>query len=512
MESGREPILELKDINLSFPGVKALTGMNLEIYRGEVHVLLGENGAGKSSLIKLLCGINRPDSGELIYEGRSYRPETPNDALRAGIRVVYQEFNLLSYLTVAENIFFEHLPTRAGMVDFARINRESRVLLDAVGLDVEPTTRVEMLGIAQMQLLEIAKALSAESKVLILDEPTATLTPPEITKLFASIRALKAKGVTLIYISHHLKEVFEIGDRMTVLRNGFLVATKPVDKVTIPEIVSMMVGREMSSEYPFVKEVLPGPPLLEVRNLCPQSAPHAVDFVIREGEILGLSGLVGSGRTELVRALFGADPKQSGEIRLRGRDIVIESPRDAVAQGICLLTEDRKNQGLILDMSCANNTTITDLEQISKVGLLHKKRERELAQKFVRDLGIKTPSIGQLVRFLSGGNQQKVVLAKWLYHGAEVLILDEPTRGIDVGAKYEIYMLLGKLAAAGKGILVVSSDLPELLGICHRVLVCSNGKLTANLERSEFDQETILAHAYQEYLGSATPKEDGIPQ
>ena len=500
--SAKENILELEGITLSFPGVKALSSIDLDIKAGEVHILLGENGAGKSSLVKVLCGIYKPDSGTIRYKGAVYAPETPLDAIRSGIRVVYQEFNLLPYLTVAENIFFERLPSRAGIVDFGRLYRDAKVVLGEVGLDVSPKSPVELLGVAQMQLLEIAKAISGDSSVLILDEPTATLTPKEIEKLFAIIRKLKAKGVTIIYISHRLKEVFEIGDRITVLRNGGKVATMPIGEVTIPDIVKMMVGREMSSEYPFDKDVKLGPVLLDVRGLKRAGNPNAVSFKLKAGEILGISGLVGSGRTELVRALFGADPKVEGEIFLNGESKRIDSPHDAVKAGICLLTEDRKNQGLILDMSCDVNITLPALSKISRAGLINFKAERAAGVSLVKELGIRTPSVAQWVRYLSGGNQQKIVMAKWLFREAQVLILDEPTRGIDVGAKYEIYLLLWNLAAAGKGIIIVSSDLPELLGVCHRIVVLSNGKLTADVERSSFDQELILSHAYQEYLGS----------
>jgi ribose transport system ATP-binding protein len=502
--SGKENILELRGVTLSFPGARALSSIDLDIEAGEVHILLGENGAGKSSLVKVLCGIYRPDSGAIKYKGASFAPQTPLDAIRAGIRVVYQEFNLLSYMTVAENIFFERLPRRAGMVDFGRLNRDAKVLLEEVGLDIPPKTPVELLGVAQMQLLEIAKALSGDSSVLILDEPTATLTPTEIEKLFAIIRRLKARGVTIIYISHRLKEIFQIGDRVTVLRNGSMVATKSIREVTVPDIVKMMVGREMSSEYPFLNEVVRGPVILEVRGLKRRGNPNAVSFKLREGEILGISGLVGSGRTELVRALFGADTKVEGEVLLRGKPKRIESPRDAVEAGICLLTEDRKNQGLILDMACDVNITLPALSKVSRGGLMDFKAEREAAATLIKQLGIKTPSPAQWVHHLSGGNQQKIVLAKWLFREAQVLILDEPTRGIDVGAKYEIYLLLWKLAAAGKCIIVVSSDLPELLGVCHRIVVLSNGKLTADIERPNFDQELILSHAYREYMDSET--------
>ena len=496
-------ILELRNITITFPGVIALDNVDLDVVQGEVHILVGENGAGKSSLIKLLCGVYFPDQGEITYAGAPYRPRSPLDAIKSGIHAVYQEFNLLSYLSVAENIFFEKLPRKGGLVDYKTLYRETTAILDTIGLEISPQTPVELLGVAQMQLVEIAKALSSESKVLILDEPTATLTSKEIDTLFQIIQRLKGKGVTIIYISHRLQEIFEIGDRITVLRNGMRVGTRPAREVDIPEIVKMMVGKTMGEEYPFDATYEPGDVAMEVRDLKSKKSAHAVSFAVKAGELLGIAGLVGSRRTETMRALFGADPKMAGRISLQGRDITINSPRDAVKNGICLLTEDRKSQGLIIDMPCFVNITLTDIARISRAGLLQQGLEIEVSQKLARDLSIKTPSVKQFVRNLSGGNQQKVVLAKWLFADMDILIFDEPTRGIDVGAKYEIYMLLWKLAAAGKSIIMVSSDLPELMGICHRILVFSNGCITGELDRGEFDQEQILSLAYTEYIKNA---------
>ena len=493
-------ILQMTDLTLSFPGVRALESVSLDIHAGEVHVLVGENGAGKSSLVKVLCGIYQPDSGRILYDGREYAPQGPLDALRSGIRIVYQEFNLLSYLSIAENVFFERLPRRRGLVNFKKLYSDTEAILARVGLEASPRTRVEMLGVAQMQLLEIAKAISTESRVLVLDEPTATLTSKEIERLFGIIRRLKEDGVTIIYISHRLQEIFSIGDRITVLRNGTRIGTMSVGDVTIPKIVAMMVGRDMEAEYPFRADVVPGEMIFEVRGLRFHGSRHGVSFGLRRGEILGIAGLVGSGRTETVRAIFGADRRDAGEILVDGQPVTVDDPKDAVGHGICLMTEDRKSQGLILDMSCAANITLTDLDRVSRMGLLRKGHEMHAAEALIHELSIKTPTAHQWVRYLSGGNQQKLVLAKWLFRNARILILDEPTRGIDVGAKYEIYLLLWKLAEAGKGIIIVSSDLPELLGICHGILVFSNGKITGEFERREFDQEKILSAAYQEYL------------
>lgn len=500
-----EVILAIRGVTKRFPGVIALDSVDMDIRKGEVHVLLGENGAGKSSLVKVLCGIHTPEEGHILFEGAPYRPSSPQEALAAGIRVVYQEFNLLSNLTIGENIFFEHLPRKGSIVDFSTLYERSRELLEQVGLDLDPRTPVELLGVAQKQLVEVLKAIAFESKVLILDEPTATLTTKEIEKLFSIIRQLRQKGVTIIYISHRLKEIYEVGDRLTVLRNGKWVTTSNVSEVGIPEIVRHMVGRSMDSEFPFDDSVTVGTVTLSVEGLRYPKGKHANSFQVRSGEILGIAGLVGSGRTETVRAVFGADKKEEGRLFLKGEELDIRSPKDAIHRGICLLTEDRKSQGLILDMPCDSNITITDLSKVSRFGLLDRREEQIRAQSLVKDLSVRTPSVSQLVRNLSGGNQQKVVIAKWLYRKAEVLIFDEPTRGIDVGAKYEIYLLLWRLAAEGKSVIVVSSELPELLGICHRLLVFSNGKISGELDRDEFDQEKVLEYAYKNYIHSDEP-------
>lgn len=505
----RSTILELRNITKVFPGVVALNQVNLDILEGEVHVLVGENGAGKSSLIKVLCGIYIQEKGRMKYRDQPYAPRTPMDAIKAGIRVVYQEFNLLPYLSVAENIFFEQIPGKNGFVDFSTLYRKTRKLLDAVGLDVSPKTPVELLGVAQMQLVEIAKALSSRSRVLILDEPTATLTSREIDTLFTIINRLKSEGVTVIFISHHLQEVFMIGDRISVLRNGEMAGTYPVSGISIPEIVKLMVGKSMDEEYPYREDIKPGVNVLGVHGLrCKANSPP-LTLKVNRGELLGIAGLVGSGRTDAVRAIFGADKKHGGRITLHGRPLKIESPKDAVKNGICLLTEDRKNHGLILDMPCHANITLTDLPAVSRFGFMRQAAERKTAHKLIEDLRIKTPSLDQWVRYLSGGNQQKVVLAKWLFRDTKVLIFDEPTRGIDVGAKYEIYLLLWELAARGKAIIIVSSDLPEMMGICHRMIVFSNGRITGEFLREDFNQETILAMAYKGYIKDSAGKPEG---
>ena len=500
-----EPILQIKNVTKTFPGVRALSSVNLDIQKGSVHALLGENGAGKSTLVKIISGgyFPDPDGGTMFFDHLPYAPRSPHDAIVAGVRVVHQELNLLPYLSVAENIFLDALPRKKGfMVDYRKLQSDTRTLLERVGLDVEPETSVSLLGIAQMQLIEIAKAISTSCKLLILDEPTASLSSRDAERLFDIVRTLQTQGLTTIYISHHLKEIYEIADRLSILRNGELVTTRPVAEMEIPQIVSAMVGRQLEAEYPFKKDLaISGETVMEVRNLRFKGNKHGLSFSLKKGEILGISGLVGSKRTETVRALFGADPKELGDIFIGGERVDIRTPADAVRVGLSLLTEDRKEQGLVLDMTLANNITLAALEKISRIGVIDATAEDSSARLLSNELNIKTPSTAQLVRNLSGGNQQKVVLAKWLFKNARILMIDEPTRGIDVGAKYEIYLLLWKLLAEGKGILIVSSDLNELMGICHRILVFSDGEITADIARKDFDQEKILSYAYQNYIG-----------
>jgi len=494
-----DPILTLRSVGKRFPGIVALKDVSFEIQRGHGHVLLGENGAGKSTLIKLLGGVYQPDDGEIIFDGQPYRPRMPIDAFHAGIRVVHQELSMLPEMTVAENLLFESLPQKFGLVNYREMNRRAAELLDEVGLDVSPTLQVGRLGVGEMQLVEIAKALCHDSKLLILDEPTATLTDKEVQRLFDILHRLKQRQVTTLYISHRLPEIYEVGDRVTVLRDGSHVATRDVADLTIPEIVQLMVGRALHDQAVFREDVVVGSPMLRVENLQLAANGPAISFEVGKGEIVGIAGLVGSGRTEAMRALFGADEKVAGRIEVEGEAITINSPRDAVAAGLCLMTEDRKGQGLLLDMTCAENMTITDLGKVSRNGLVQRDAERAAARKLVKDLRVKTPTVDQVVRTYSGGNQQKVVIAKWLFRGSKMLLCDEPTRGIDVGAKAEIYNLMWDLAAEGKGILVISSELPELLSICHRILVFAKGRIVGEVPRAAFDQRTILSLAYEEY-------------
>ncbi|WP_330180330.1 sugar ABC transporter ATP-binding protein [Nocardia sp. NBC_01503] len=498
-------LLEITGLSKRYPGVTALDGVDLSVTAGEIHVLIGENGAGKSTLVKCLAGVERPDAGRMVLGGADHRPASAADALHAGIQVVHQELALMPALTVAENLFLQRMPRRFGVVDRRAMRRRAEGLLEQVGLEVSPDTPVGRLGIAQMQLVEIAKALSTECRLLIMDEPTATLTPRETATLFKVMRRLKHEGVAIIFISHHLDEIFEIGDRVTVLRNGTSVAAREIGDIDIPGLVRMMVGRDLAAEYPPVTARPTGDELLGVRDLRVTARAPSVSFSVRAGEVVGVAGLVGSGRTEAMRAIFGADRPAAGTVSVRGEPAHIKNPRDAVRHGISLLTEDRKSQGLVLDLSIAANLSLAGLDRVSRTGLLRRRAEIASARELSSRLRIKASGPEQSVRSLSGGNQQKVVLGRWLAADADLLIVDEPTRGIDVGARYEIHQLLLDLATVGKGVLVVSSDLSELTGICDRILVFSAGRITGEVARADFDAEHILNLAYSGYLknGSA---------
>ena len=509
-----EPVLELRGLTKRFPGVVALDGVDLALYGGEVHALAGENGAGKSSLIKVLCGAYPRDAGEMTLLGRPYAPRHPLDAIRAGIRVVHQELQMLDHLSVAENLLFDRLPRRVlGFIDRQQLRARAQALLALVGLDdVSPEETVERLGMAQRQLLEIAKALSGDSRVLVMDEPTATLTPRETQRLFDLIRRLRDQGVALLFVSHHLQELFEISDRVTVLRNGRLVATQPIAQTTPRDLVRLMVGRDITTP---LRAGVAGQSQARVEALRVQGLRYAgqppgagLDLVVHEGEIVGLAGLVGSGRTETVRAIFGADRPVAGSVRRQGREVTIRSPGDALRNGICLVTEDRKDEGLVLDMPVRANITLAQIASFATVGWLHRTRETQAAEAMVRQLDIRLADVEQPPRELSGGNQQKVVLAKWLLQRPAVLILDEPTRGVDVSAKAEIHALLQRMADAGMAILVVSSDLPELVQACDRIVVLSRGRIAGELQREEFDEQRLLELAYREYLRPGTGAAD----
>jgi ribose transport system ATP-binding protein len=514
-----EPVrLEVVDAVKEFPGVRALDRAQLRLRAGEVHALVGENGAGKSSLIKALAGVHQLDTGQMTLEGVEYRPTSPHEALASGVRVVHQELSTLSELTVAENLFFEHLPRRRGLVDYRRLNARAEQVLATVGLDVSPRRRIGTLSIAQTQLVEIGRAVSADARVIIFDEPTASLTAPERDRLFEIIAQLRGRGTSVLYISHHLEEIFDICETATVLRNGRTIATRPVAELTSGALVTLMVGRELAGDYPFPTQVSVGKPSLQVQDLAVPGG-GTVSFTAHAGEILGVAGLIGAGRTETMRAVFGADRHRSGQVLVDGRPVRIRRPRDAVRAGISLATEDRKNQGLILPMGVDVNISIAALKRVTRLGFLRRSSERQQTRQVAERMRVKTPSLGTPVRNLSGGNQQKVVLARWLFRDTLVLIVDEPTRGIDVGARYEVYELLAELAGRGVAIVMVSSDLKELIGMCHRILVFSRGTIAGDLRRDDFDEERILGLAYSGYVRDqaadtdppSTPPDEGSP-
>ncbi|MDR1611564.1 MAG: sugar ABC transporter ATP-binding protein [Planctomycetota bacterium] len=490
-------LLMVDDVSKSFPGVKALDGVRLELRRGEVHVLLGENGAGKSTLMKILSGVYRPDSGTVFFKGAPITFRDATESLRAGIGIIYQELNLIPHLTVAQNIFIGKEPVRMGFtIDGAKMNRDASEILKRLNADVKPTALVKNLPVSKQQMVEVAKALSYDSDVLIMDEPTSALTASEIEELFKVIRSLRGQGVGIIYISHRLEEIREIADRVTIFRDGQYVSTDAYQDLTLDEIVKRMVGREMENKFPRKKHVPTERVILEVRGLRRRGEAEQASFTLRAGEILGVAGLMGAGRTELARMIFGADRKAGGEILVDGRPVSVSSPLDAIQAGIGYLSEDRKTFGLALNMRLSENITMAYLDEVStRSGRILKRLEKEATQRFVKSLDIRTPSVSQVVKNLSGGNQQKVVIAKWLFRSARVLIFDEPTRGIDVGAKYAIYELMDGLAAKGAGIIMISSELPEILGMSDRIMVMSQGRIATVMDVAGATQEKILHYA-----------------
>lgn len=488
-----EYILEMRGVTKRFPGVTALKGANLALRPAEVHCLLGENGAGKSTLMKILAGAQPLDEGDILIDGEPVVIESPLHAQELGISMIYQEFNLSPYLSVAENIFLgrEPLRGRTPFVDWKQMYCDAEEVLERIRVKMDVRRPVHELSIAQQQMVEIAKALSVNARIIVMDEPSATLTDHELEALFALIKTLKHQGIALVYISHRLEEVFEVGSRATIMRDGEHINTSELCDLTRESIIKMMVGRELTEEFP--KEVFTrGEERLRVEGLCRRGVFSDVSFSLHTGEIVGLTGLVGAGRTEVARAIFGADPIDGGQIHLHGKPATISSPRDAIRQGIGLLTEDRKGQGLVLGMSVAENTTLANLKALSGRFLMNRGKERSITQGYIDELRIKTPGAGQMVQNLSGGNQQKVVLAKWLFTQSRVLIFDEPTRGIDVGAKVEIYKLMNELVRQGVAILVISSELPEIIGMCDRVLVMHEGRIAGEVSGEDTTQERIM--------------------
>ncbi len=494
------PLLEMHGIRKAFPGVLALDQVNLTVQPGEILALLGENGAGKSTLMRCLDGVFTPDEGEILWQGQPVTIRSPGDAQRLGISMIHQELALIPYLNVGQNIYLGREPKGRlpGTINWAAMYEQARVQLERLSLDIDPRTPVRELSIAQQQMVEVAKALSLDAKLIVMDEPTSSLTEREVDTLFEQMRHLRAAGVSIIFISHRMDEVFAVCDRAIVLRDGTYVGTRAVADLTTDEIIRMMVGRDVgelyqrSAEHPPIDQTAP---VLEVEHLSRAGTLDDITFNLYRGEVLGIAGLVGAGRTELAETLFGAEPATAGTIRLNGQPIQVRRPSEAIAHGIALITEDRKGQGLFLRMNVGTNVTMAVLKRLTRFGLIRWAAVRAVGEQYVRELSIRTPSLQQKVRNLSGGNQQKVVIAKWLTVKPRVLILDEPTRGIDVGAKAEIHRLMRQLADQGVGVLMISSELPEVLGVSDRVLVMHEGRLTGEFDARSATQDAIMRAA-----------------
>ncbi len=491
-------VLRMESIIKRFPGVLALDSVQFELLKGEVHVLLGENGAGKSTLMKILSGAYVKDEGKIFVDDKQIEIESPAHAQELGIGIIYQEFNLNSHLTVAENIFLGREPTIIpGIIDWKKMFREAQQILDSLNVDISAKQIVESLGVAMQQMVEVAKALSLDARILIMDEPTASLSNNEIEALFKTIEQLQSEGVAIIYISHRLDEIFRIGDRVTVLRDGKYIDTKPVSDLTRDEMVKMMVNRDLDDHIPKVKAEI-GDVILEVENLSVKDRLKDISFKLRKGEILGIAGLMGAGRTRLAKTLFGAEKIAGGTITIDGELVQMRSPRDSINAGVGLVTEDRKNEGLILDLSVKQNVCLPNMKKFIKGGWINSRKENQTVDDFIKKLNIRTPTRNQLTIFLSGGNQQKVVLSKWLCSDAKIFIFDEPTRGIDVGAKTEIYQLMNRLVANGVAIIMISSEMPEILGMSDRILVMRKGRIAGELSDTEASQEKIMNYALGE--------------
>ncbi|MCM3399534.1 sugar ABC transporter ATP-binding protein [Oceanobacillus profundus] len=487
----------MKDVSKSFSGVQVLYDINLEVEEGEVHVLLGENGAGKSTIIKILTGAYTKDTGQIKWENEVLEVAEPKDAIDAGIATIYQELNLIPELSVMENIFLGHEQkkrSKFSLLNRSAMKERAKELMKRLGQNTDPDELVQNLGVGQQQLVEIAKALSLNAKLIIMDEPTSSLSGNEAEQLLQTVERLRKQGMTFIYISHRLEEIKRIGDRITILRDGTKVKTVDVKNTSIDEMITLMVGRTLDNKFPKI-EFTKGNEGLRVERLKLTPESQEINFTAYAGEILGFSGLVGAGRTELMRGIFAADSIESGDIYIFGEKKKIRQPKDAIKEGIAFITEDRKEEGLFLDQPLYFNKTIAKLEQVKKNGLISVKGQKNIADKYVESLKIRPNNINLLARHLSGGNQQKVVIAKWLFTQAKVFIFDEPTRGIDVGAKVEVYNLINELVKSGACVIIVSSELPEILGMCDRIIVMHEGALTGDFNRDEVDQEIIMKAA-----------------
>ena len=488
-----ETILRMQGIQKYFSGVHALKGVDFDLRAGEVHALMGENGAGKSTLIKVLCGIHKRDGGTVEYFGEQVDFDNIAQSQAAGISVIHQELNMMNHLTVAQNMFIGREAKIGGLINDRKMEEEAGKLFDKIGVHINPSVRLGDLTVGKQQMVEIAKAISRDCKLLVLDEPTAALTQPEVEELFKIMRELQQKGIGMIYISHRMDEINRISDRVTVMRDGEYVGTVNTAEVTKDDIVKMMVGRVIMGEQKEKSNVpADAPVILEVKHLNAGKEVKDVSFSLRKGEILGFAGLMGAGRTEVARALYGADPKQTGEIFLSGKKVKIRTPQQAVKNGICYLSEDRKRYGLMLDKSVTDNTVIASVDDFISAGLISDNKMSVASAEFNEKLRTKTPSMDQLLKNLSGGNQQKVIIARWLMKNSDVFIFDEPTRGIDVGAKSEIYKLMEELVEQGKSIIMISSELPEVLRMSDRILVMCEGRKTGELDIAEANQENIM--------------------
>jgi inositol transport system ATP-binding protein len=489
-------ILEMEGISKRFPGVQALNNVGFKVRKGTVHALMGENGAGKSTLMKILGGMYRPDTGSIKFKGKEIEILSPIDSLKQGISMIHQELTSVHYMTVAENIFLGREPAigKTGWVNEKKLNENTKELLGSLEISLDPKTRMKDLSIAQMQLVEIAKAISYNSEIIIMDEPTSAITEREVGHLFKIIRPLLKKGVSIIYISHKLDEIFKIADELTVLRDGEYVDTKNINEISRQDIITMMVGRELTHLFP-KKEVPIGEEILEVKNMSLNGKFQNISFKLRRGEILGISGLMGAGRSEVMESLFGLVKPDTGEIYINGKRVSIKSPEDAKKNGLAFITEDRKLTGLFLPHSVKDNMIAATIDEFSKGLFINDKKINDTCKEQKELLRVKTPNLEQRVKNLSGGNQQKVLIAKWLLTDADIMILDEPTRGIDVGAKSEIHSLMCELAAAGKAVIMISSELPEILGMSDRIIVMHEGKITGELSREEANQDTIMNFA-----------------
>jgi len=486
-----EIILQMKAITKTFPGVKALDNVNFNLHQGEVHALLGENGAGKSTLMKVLNGIYQKNSGSIYLEGNQVEFKNPKEAQEAGLAIIHQELELIPYLTVAENIFLGREPKKGFLVDFKRLNEKAEEIMNRLGVNIDPQSKINELNIGNQQMVEIAKALSQDANILVMDEPTSSLTPKEIEILFDLIERLTAEGISIIYISHRMEEIFQICDRVTVLRDGEYVGEVEIDETDEDELIKMMVGRKIEDRFP---EIINNrsDKILEVKGLTVPDKVIDLSFAAYKGEVLGIAGLMGSGRTELAKSLYGLFNIEEGEIYFKGNRVNITSPKQAIEMGIYYLSEDRKGEGLVLDLSVQENISLSVLHELLQAGFINENQEAKLADEYIDKLSIKTPHAKQLVKNLSGGNQQKVVISKLLTTEPEVVILDEPTRGIDVGAKAEIYDLINWLVEEGVAVILISSELPEILNLSHRVLVMNDRRIAGELDRKETNQEKIM--------------------